>query len=243
MTDSSNNRSLDLLGLGKLAKAIPPEVYTRTTATVLSMLEQLASPVTEITAGSGRYIRQKFDNMVETEKALASYTLEKAIRKAEEKAQITGRIVHPPASTKTFVKAIEEASKESEPLLHEMWTNLIASQLIEETCHPHFVQILSHFSPAEAMLLISLLPLDEVGENGGGYIGVREGAFTHWMVKSGGELSPWSVSCELLLDFKFAGMVPPKDSKLKHATILYRTNLGSAFLTAVSNTSPNESLE
>ena len=61
--------------------------------------------------------------------------------------------MRPPVSTKTFVKAIEEASKESDPLLHEMWANLLASQLVEETCHPHFVQILSHFSPAEAKLL------------------------------------------------------------------------------------------
>ena len=140
--------------------------------------------------------------MVEAEKALASYTVEKAIRRAKKKAQITGRIVHPPASTKTFVKAIEEASKESDPLLHEMWANLIASQLVEETCHPHFVQILSHFSPAEARLLISLLPLDKVGENGGGYIGETEGSFTHWMAISGGDLIPWSshANCSLILN-------------------------------------------
>ena len=56
MTDSSNDRSLDLLGLGKLAKAIPPQVYTRSTKTVLTMLEELASPVTETTAGLGRYV-------------------------------------------------------------------------------------------------------------------------------------------------------------------------------------------
>lgn len=243
MTDSSNDRSLDLLGIGKLVKSIPPEVYTRSTKTALAMLEELASPVTETTAGLGRYIKQKFDNMVDIEKARGSYAVEEAIRRAREKSHITGRIMQSPASPKTFVKAIEEASKESDPLLYEMWANLLASQLVEETCHPHFVEILSHFSPAEAKLLNSLLPLNEVGENAGGYIGETEGSFTHWMAKSGGELSPWSVSCELLLDFKFAGMVPPKGSKHNHATILYRTKLGSAFLSAVSTTSSNESLE
>jgi hypothetical protein len=54
MTDSSNDRSLDLLGIGKLVKSIPPEVYTRSTKTALAMLEELASPVTEATAGLGR---------------------------------------------------------------------------------------------------------------------------------------------------------------------------------------------
>ena len=243
MTDSSNDRSLDLLGLGKLAKAIPPQVYTRSTKTVLTMLEELASPVTETTAGLGRYVKQKFDNMVDVEKARGSDAVEEAMRRARKKSQITGQTMQYPASPKTFVKAIEEVSKESDPLLFEMWASLLASQLVEETCHPHFVQILSHFSPAEAKLLNLLLSLNEVGENGGGYIGETEGAFTHWMAKSGGELSPWSASCKLLLDFKFAGMVPPKGSKLNHATILYRTKLGSAFLSAVSTTSSNHARE
>jgi hypothetical protein len=243
MADSSNNEGLDLVGLGKLAKAIPREVYTSSTKTALTMIEQLASPFTETTAGLARYVKQKFDNMVDVEKARGSYAVEEAIRRAREKSQITGQIMQSPASPKTFVKAIEEASKESDPLLYEMWANLLASQLLEETCHPHFVEILSHFSPAEARLLISLLPLDKVGENGGGYVGVPEGVFTHWMALSCGDLRPWSVSCELLLDFKFADMVPPKGSKHNHATILYRTKLGSAFLSAVSTTSSNESLE
>ena len=242
MTDSSRNEGLDLLGIGKLVKSIPPEVYTRSTKTALAMLEQLASPVTETTAGLGRYVKQKFDNMVDVEKARGSYAVEEAIRRAREKSQITGQIMQSPASPKTFVKAIEEASKESDPMLHEMWANLIASQLVEETCHPHFVEILSHFSPAEAKLLNSLLPLDKIGENDGGYIGISEGAFTHWMAQSGGDLSPWSVSCVLLLDFKFADMAPPKGSNLKQAAILYRTRLGSAFLSTVSTRSPNDAL-
>jgi hypothetical protein len=181
--------------------------------------------------------------MVDVEKARGSYAVEEAIRRAREKSQITGQIMRSPASPKTFVKAIEEASKESDPLLYEMWSNLLASQLVEETCHPHFVEILSHFSPAEARLLISLLPLDKIGENNGGYIAVSQGAFTHWMAQSGGDLNPWSISCVLLLDFKFADLVAPKGSKPERTAILYRTALGSAFLSTVSTTSSNDAPE
>lgn len=71
-----------------------------------------------------------------------------------------------------------------------MWANLLASQLTDETCHPHFVEILPHFSPAEAKLLILLLPKSEVGENAGGYLLFDYDSFTNWIRKAGGELNP-----------------------------------------------------
>ena len=48
--------------------------------TVLTMLEQLASPVTEATVGLGRYVKQKFDNMVDVEKARGA-TLRRSYKK------------------------------------------------------------------------------------------------------------------------------------------------------------------
>ena len=172
--------------------------------------------------------------MVEAEKAIATYTVEKAIARAKERAQIAGREVHPPANSKSFVKAIEEASKETDPLLHEMWANLIASQLSDEVCHPHFVEVLPHFSPAEAQLLISLVPLSEVGATGGTYASPRDDTFQFWMSKAGDEPRPWSISCVLLREFRFADVVPPASSKTLHTAILYRTAVGSKFLSAVS---------
>lgn len=234
MTKSTDNEGLDIAGFGKVAKAIPPSVYERSATTLLTAFQQITAPITETTSGLGRYLRQKFDNMVEAEKALATYTVEAAIAKAKERAKIAGVEVHPPESSKSFVKAIEEASKETDPLLHEMWANLIASQLSDNSCHPHFVEVLSHFGPAEARLLISLVPLSEVGENDGGYLSASDDAFEYWMPKAGDEPRPWSVSCILLREFRFADLVAPKGSKPDRTTILYRTTLGAAFLAAVS---------
>jgi len=240
MTDSADNEGLDIAGFGKIAKAIPAKVYERSATTLLTTFQQVTAPITETTSGLGRYLKQKFDNMVEAEKAIATYTVEKAVSRAKEKAQRTGRAIHPPASSKTFVKAIEEASKETDPLLHEMWANLIASQLSDETCHPHFVEVLSHFSPAEARLLTELVSRAEVGENDGGYFLAADDAFKYWMARSGGELRPWSISCVLLQEFRFADVIAPKDSKPADTAILFRTAQGSAFLSAVSPPSEAE---
>lgn len=234
MTDSTDNEGLDIAGFGKIAKAIPAKVYERSATTLLTTFQQITAPITETTSGLGRYLKQKFDNMVEAEKAIATYTVEKAVSRAKEKADRAHRALIPPASSKTFVKAIEEASKETDPLLHEMWANLIASQLTDETCHPHFVEVMSHFSPAEARLLTELIPLSEVGENDGGYFMASDDVFKYWMSRAGGELHPWSISCVLLQEFRFADIVAPKGSKPDNATILFRTALGSAFLAAVS---------
>src|SRR5262245_36919433 len=124
--------------------------------------------------------------MVEAEKAIATYTVETAVLRAKAKAAAKGMDIAPPSHPKSFLKTIEEASKETDPLVHEMWRNLLASQLlIESKSHPHFVEILPHCSPAEATLLVSLLPISEVGENGGGYLHFTYDSFQHWIARSG----------------------------------------------------------
>ena len=229
---------LDLVGLGKVAKAIPPEVYTQSTHALIETFDKLTAPITETTYGFGRYIRQKFDNMVEVEKALATYSVKNAIAKAEAKAKKTGAKVISPIHPKSFVKSVEEASKETDPFLHEMWENLLADQLVNEKFHPHFVEILSHFSPAEANLLVSLLPRDEIGKNGGGYLHFSDDAFKHWVRQSGDkQLNDWDYSCILLYEFRFVDILAPIESdysKEDHVTILYRTSAGNTFLSAVS---------
>lgn len=230
----NENDSLDLIGLGKIAKAIPEEVYTRSADVILTTFEKITAPITETTGGFGRYLRQKFDNMVNAEKAIATYTLEKAILKAKQKVPM----IHPPLHHKSFVKALEESSKEMDPLLHELWTNLLASQLVEEQCHPHFVEILPHFSPAEAMLLETLNNRSDVGENVSAYVYFTYDSFRHWVRKTGDKkLEKWTYSCSLLCEFAFANILAPKEKmydKAEEVTILYRTLSGSAFLNAVS---------
>jgi hypothetical protein len=234
MADEQRDDGLDVAGFGKIAKAIPPKVYERTSAALLTTFQQVIAPITESTSGLGRYIRQKFDNMVEAEKAIATYTLEKAVARAKVEAARSGKALHGPSHPKTFVKTVEEASKETDPLIHEMWTNLLASQLTDDVTHPHFVEVLSHFSSAEARLLISLLLRPEIGENDGEYLGVDYDWVTYWIPRHGAEQRPWTISCRILCEFNFAKIVGPKGGKPDGTAILFRTVLGAAFLSAVS---------
>jgi hypothetical protein len=233
---SDKKDSVDLAGLGKIAKAIPKEVYVQSTAALIDTFTKLTAPITATTEGFGRYLKQKFDNMVEVEKALATYSIEKAIAKAEEKARTRGISLIAPSHPKSFIKSIEETSKETDPLLHEMWTNLLASQITEPSFHPHFVEILPHFSPPEARLLASLFPQEEIGQNGGGYLYFTYDSFKTWVFKSGDrDLKEWNYSCILLCEFKFADVLAPKDGDYdKDTTFLYRTKSGAAFLEAVT---------
>ena len=236
--DKDNKEGLDLAGLGKIAKAIPPEVYTQSISAVIETFNKVTAPLTETTDGFGRYIKQKFDNMVEVEKALATYTVKNAIEKAEAKVAISENSIITPTHIKSFIKSVEEASKETDPTLHEMWENILADQLTNVNFHPHFVEILPHFSPVEANLLLSLLPKDKLGKHGGGYISYSDESFKHWVMQAGDEkLNEWNYSCILLHEFKFVDMMAPKNDQYRkedHVTILYRTNAGNTFLSAVT---------
>ncbi|HHG3024661.1 DUF4393 domain-containing protein [Vibrio parahaemolyticus] len=117
-----------------------------------------------------------------------------------------------------------------------MWENLLAEQLVSHTFHPHFVEVLSHFSPSEARLLVSLRSKDEVTVHSGGYISYNDDSFTHW-IKNGDEnkLNEWNYSCILLHEFRFVGLLAvDKERYSNGVTILHRTSSGDSFLKAVS---------
>jgi hypothetical protein len=225
----------DLAGLGKIAEAIPPEVYTRTTDTLLITFEKLIAPITQTTHGLGDYIQQKFQNMVRIEKALAEHALTVAFKKARAEAEALRVSIVCPAHTKSFVRSLEEASKETDPLVSNLWSSLLASQLLEGRSHPHFVETLTHFSPSEAKLLASIRSRCDVGENGGNYISYWIDAFSHWITDARDrDPKPWGLPCRLLCEFGFADVLSTDGDDPQRPTILYRTRMGDEFLAAVT---------
>lgn len=52
--DNLPKKGLDLVGLGRVAEAIPKEVYERSAATLLKTFEDLTAPITESASGLGR---------------------------------------------------------------------------------------------------------------------------------------------------------------------------------------------
>src|SRR3569833_1528898 len=96
MIDPPKPDGRDLAGLGNVATAKPKEEFERTTSSLLTTFEELAAPITETTSGLGRYLRQNFDNMVDVEKAIATYTLEKALHRAKIRCERDMKQMHQP---------------------------------------------------------------------------------------------------------------------------------------------------
>jgi hypothetical protein len=235
-TSNSNNKSsgFDIVGLGKTAEAVPKEVYVETTRGLINTFNSIVAPITETTSGIGRYIRQKFDNMVEAEKAIAAFTLQKAI----EKAQKSGNLVAP-KHLKSFINSFEEASKETDLLLHEMWENILASQIVDSNFHPRFVNMLANFSADEANLLMKLNPISNLGTDFSVYFGSPRDGFDHFVIKNPDKnLYKWTYSCNILLEFELAEVIAPHEgiyNEADNVTILYLTNSGKQFLEVVTN--------
>ncbi|EEF59766.1 Abi-alpha family protein [Pedosphaera parvula] len=227
----------DLAGVGKVAEAIPPEVYKQTTATVLKTFEALVAPLTQTTDGLGRLIRQTFDNWVEVRKAIGTYTLEQALIRAKARAQKQGEVPQLPSHPKTFLRALEESSLETDSVVHEMWVNLLESQLVDHNSHPRFVSILSQLGPEEARLLLTLKPRPEDPRLsyflGGseGQVGMKE----RWVSAIDEQQDhPWSLSVTLLCQQSLADVIPFKPGQERRPLLLLLTRFGQEFMAAVA---------
>lgn len=225
------DKSLDVIGIGKAAQAIPKEVYVEATKGLIETFTKIVSPITEITSGIGRYISQKFDNMVDFEKAMGAFSIQNAIAKAQQ----TGK-VQSPKHLKSFVNSFEEASRETDPILHEMWENILASQITDSDFHPRYVSILENLSVDEANLLMKLNPIDKIGKDISGYLSFARDGFDNFIFSNNDtEFENWNYSCNVLIDLGLAEVIAStKHEKNDKLTILYLTNSGKRFLDSVT---------
>ena len=231
---SKTGSGLDVVGLGKAAEAVPKEVYIEVAGGLIENFNKIIAPITETTSGVGRYIRQKFDNMVETEKAIAAVTLQESIRRAQERSSLIL-----PKHIKSFVNSIEEASRETDPILHEMWVNALSKQITNSKFHPRYVSMLASFSADEANLLMSLNTVDNLGKDFSIYFGSPRHGFDHFVLKNHDtDLHEWTYACNILLEFDLAEVMAPNEGIYEQGhkvTILYLTNSGKRFLDVVTS--------
>lgn len=149
---SDEEKSLDLTGVGKLAKAIPASSWNRLVKTACDTFTQLLAPITSTTSGLGRLIQAKFDGMVDAQKVLAA----DAVRKAKDKVEKTGRNPKGKPKAVVLVKAIENASNETDENVREIWANLIANEILDNQVHPEFPRILERLSSNDAITLAEI---------------------------------------------------------------------------------------
>jgi hypothetical protein len=153
----SEDRSLDIVGVGKLAEAVPDQVWASLVDTACSTFKQLTSPLTAITSGTGRLIEAKFDRLVDAEKVIASQTMSRATDKALRSSR---RRKNEPKSS-IILKVIEDSSSEVDTTLRELWTNLVANEFVDGSVHPEFVRILSRIRAIDTQRLIEIAQKSE----------------------------------------------------------------------------------
>ncbi len=145
----SDETSFDIAGIGKAAKAIPAKAWVQLVDTACSTFRQVIAPLTALTSGTGRLIEAKFDRMVDAQKVLASETVGTAAAKVKASGK---RVVESP-SARVVVAVLEHSSTETNPLLRELWANLLAQEFSSGQVHPEFPGLLSRLTSEEAQML------------------------------------------------------------------------------------------
>lgn len=155
MADDSGGA--DLAGIGEVAKAIPKAGWKKAIDTACDTFSDLIAPITKTTAGLGGLIQAKFDSMIDVQKVFAA----DAVQRARLKTQGLDHSRNPRPSARVLVKAIEEASVESDENLRDIWANLIANEISGVQVHPEFPNILSRLSAADALVLAEIAEKNE----------------------------------------------------------------------------------
>lgn len=141
--------SLDITGLGKVAKAIPNKAWVQLVDTACKTFRECISPLTASTSGVGRLIEAKFDRFVEAEKLLAADTMTRATEKAAKSKKAADGTVRP----NIVISILEASAAETDPLLRDLWSSLLAQEIVDQSVHPDFATILARLSPREAYFL------------------------------------------------------------------------------------------
>lgn len=148
----SEETGLDIVGVGKLAKAIPQKAWVQLVDTACKTFREVIAPLTALTSGTGRLIEAKFDRLVDAEKVLAADAMAKAQEKiTQSKKKPTGK-----AKASVVIAAIEATGTETDVVARELWSNLLAQEIITGDVHPEFPRILSRLGAGDAKLLAEI---------------------------------------------------------------------------------------
>lgn len=148
----TSENGLDIVGAGKIAQAIPQKAWIQLVETACSTFKSALAPITSTTSGVGRLIEAKFDRLVDAEKLLASEMMARATAKIiESKRKPTGN-----AKASIVIAAIEASACETDAVIRELWSNLVAQEITEGKVHPEFPRVLSRLSASDAKLLAQI---------------------------------------------------------------------------------------
>jgi len=90
--------------------------------------------------------------MVDAQKVLAA----DAVRRANKKVRKTSRKPKGSPKSSILIKAIDNASNESDKNIRDFWANLIADEIFDNQVHPEFPRILEKLSSNDAATLAEI---------------------------------------------------------------------------------------
>jgi hypothetical protein len=149
---TDRDSSVDLIGAGKLAKAIPPKAWEKLVTTACDTFTRVLAPITQTTSGLGRLIQAWFDRLVDAQKVLAAETLSTASSRASSVKRQKAR----QPSGSIMIAALTAASTETNETLRDLWSNLLAQEISGGEVHPEFVDILKRISVSDAKVLAKI---------------------------------------------------------------------------------------
>jgi abortive infection alpha-like protein len=142
---------IDITGVGKAMNAIPPAAWQRMVDTACTTIEKTLAPITEIAHGIGRLIKAKFDSLVDAQQVMAA----ESIASAKGKAEQSGRDVKMPRP-QILMQVIEHSANETDGGIRELWSNLLAQEMVTQGVHPEVARVLSRLSSEDAQLLVTI---------------------------------------------------------------------------------------
>lgn len=151
VTKATSEIGFDLTGVGKAMQAIPPSAWQRMVDTACTTVEKTLAPITETAHGIGRLIKAKFDGLVDIQQVLAA----ESIASAKKKAENSGRELKNPRP-QILLQVIEQAANETDGGIRELWSNLLAQEMITQNVHPEITRVLSRISSEDAQLLVNI---------------------------------------------------------------------------------------
>ncbi len=148
----TGSKSLDIVGAGQIAKAIPEKAWVKLVDTACVTFRESLAPITATTSGVGRLIEAKFDRLVDAEKVLASENMSKAKAKVDDSNQKPNGMAKPTV----IIAAVESSGSETDVVMRELWSNLLAKEIISGSVHPEFPKILNRLSSNDAQVLAQI---------------------------------------------------------------------------------------
>lgn len=142
---------IDVIGAGKVAKAIPAAAWKEVSHTLCETFSQLIAPLTATTTGVARLIEARFNRLTAPEQEFAFEAVNVAVERVRPTASETAK----PAAA-VIIASIESVAIETDETMRKLWINLIAQEMSGGQVHPEFPQLLRRMSREDARTFLSI---------------------------------------------------------------------------------------